>query len=349
MTIFRKGAPLLILALVIQLFTRCAGDKGPEGKKDGPVKAMVGGLVIEPREMRNTIVSTGNILANEEVELRSETPGRIVTINFDEGSFVNKGSLLLKTDDRELQAQLKKMQVEEKQAKDDLFRKEKLLALKAISQEEYDLSFNALGIIQAQIDLIRTQISKTEIIAPFSGKIGLRQVSPGGFISSSTLVTRLQQTDPVKIEFSVPEKYQEKVRAGDAITFSVEGHDSLFRGVVYAIEPRVDPSTRNIGIRAKCSNSNGLLVPGAFARVQILLDRFEQALVIPSEVVIPQMNGEKVYVCREGKATSQLIKTGIRTEREVQVLEGLKTGDTLVTTGLLQLREGASIKVKIQP
>jgi membrane fusion protein (multidrug efflux system) len=349
MMIIRKIKPVLLLVLIHILFSSCSGDKGPEGKKDGPVKATVGGLVVTPREMLNTIVATGNVLANEEVELRSETPGRIISINFEEGSFVEKGRMLLKTDDRELQAQLKKLQVEEKQAKDDLFRKEKLLALKAISQEEYDLSFNALGIIQAQIDLIRTQISKTEIIAPFSGKIGLRQVSPGGFVSSSTLVARLQQTDPVKIEFSVPEKYQEKVGNGDAISFTVEGHDSLFRGTIYAIESRVDPATRNIGIRAKCTNRDGMLVPGAFARVRLLLDKFDNALVIPSEAVIPQMNGEKVFVSRDGKAVSQLIKTGIRTEREVQVLEGINPGDTVVTTGLLQLREGASIKVKIQP
>jgi membrane fusion protein (multidrug efflux system) len=347
MTIFRIAVKLLFLLSLPLLFQGCSGRDKEEAKKGGTKVATVGGFIIQPKEMRNTIISTGNIMANEEVELRSETPGRVVSINFEEGSVVGKGSLLLKTDDRELQAQLKKMLVEEKQARDDVYRKEKLLEVKAISQEECDVAHNTLGIIQAQIELVKTQISKTEIIAPFSGKIGLRQVSPGGYISSSTLVARLQQTDPVKIDFAIPEKYQEKIRVGASIQFRVEGHDSLFTGTVYAIEARVDPGTRNINIRARCDNRHGLLIPGAFARVSVLLDRFDNALVIPSESIIPQIDGEKVFICRDGKSRSQIIRTGIRTEREVQVTEGLKPGDTIITTGLLQLREGMDIKVRI--
>jgi membrane fusion protein (multidrug efflux system) len=323
----------------------CTGKVNETAKSAGPKSVMVGGLIIHPGEMKNTIQSTGNILANEEVELRTELPGRIVSINFEEGSLVSKGSLLMKTDDRELQAQLKKLMVEEKQARDDVFRKEKLLELKAVSQEEYDVANNSLGIIHAQIELIRTQISKTEIIAPFTGRIGLRQVSPGGFISSATLVARLQQTDPVKIDFSIPEKYRGKIKTGTIINFNIEGDDSLYTGRIYATEPKIDPATRNLHIRAKCNNSQGLLIPGAFAKVSIQLDNFPDAMVIPSEAIIPQMGGEKVFVCRNGKAKSQLIKTGIRTDREVQVTEGLNPGDTVITTGLLQLREDAEVKV----
>jgi membrane fusion protein (multidrug efflux system) len=309
---------------------------------------MVGGVIVQPSELVNRIISTGTVLANEEVELRSELPGRIVAISFEEGSLVAKGQVLVKIDDRELQAQLRKMQVEEKQSSDDLYRKEKLFDLKAISQEELDQAQNALNIIRAQIELIRTQISKTEIIAPFSGKIGLRQVSPGGFISSSTLVARLQQTNPVKVDFSVPEKYQEKLRPGARIDFRVEGRDSLFSGTIYAIEPRVDQVTRNIQIRAKCENSKGLLIPGAFARVEVTLDRFDKALVLPSEAIIPQLGSEKVLICQRGKVVSKSVLTGIRTEREVQILQGIEAGDTVITTGLLQLREGSPVKVKIQ-
>jgi len=281
------------------------------------------------------------------VELRSEVPGRITAINFDEGSRVEKGALLMKIDDRELQAQLKKLQVDEKQARDDLYRKEKLLELKAVSQEECDRAFNTLGITLAQIELIRSQISKTETYAPFSGQIGLRQVSPGGFVSSSTLVARLQQTDPVKIDFAIPEKYRAKVRKGSKISFTIEGIDSLFSGHVYAIEPKIDPSTRNISLRALCPNPGGILIPGSFARVSVVLDDIPDALAIPSEAVIPVMNGEKVFVCRGGRAKSQAIRTGIRTERQVQVIEGLNAGDTLIVTGLMQLREDMPVKPRI--
>jgi len=307
----------------------------------------VGGMIIRPKVLENNIHATGNIIANEEVELRTEVPGRIEAINFDEGTYVNKGSLLLKIDDRELDAQLKKLQVDEKQAKDDLYRKEKLLELKAVSQEEYDKAFNTHGIVLAEIELIRTRISKTEIYAPFSGQIGLRQVSPGGFISSSTLVARLQQTDPVKIDFAIPEKYRGKVQKGTQIKFRVEGNDNSFTGHVYAIEPKIDPATRNVSLRALCPNSGGILIPGSFAKVNIVLDNIQNALCIPSEAIIPTMNGEKVFLCRNGKAVSQVIQTGIRTEREVEVTAGLTPGDTLITTGLLQLREDAAVKIRL--
>jgi len=343
-----KVSPLyLILALPV-FFQGCSSKSKGESRKDSTLKTVeVGTVVIQPRELENKILSTGSLMANEEVELRSEVSGRIVAINFDEGSRVKKGDLLLKIDDRELQAQLRKFQVEEKQAKDDVYRKEKLLEMKAVSQEEYDKSFNTLGIILAQIDLVKTQISKTEIYAPFNGTIGLRQVSPGGFISSATLVTRLQQLDPVKIDFSIPEKYREKVRIGTLIKFRVEGIDSAFTGRVYAIDPKIDLTTRNLSMRALCTNHNGSLVPGAFAKIEIVLDHLKDAMVIPSEAIIPMMNGEKVFICKEGKAKSQIIQTGIRTEREVQVIEGLHLGDTVIVTGLLQLREDMPVKARL--
>lgn len=344
---FKDYKWLTVASAIIFIMTGCKGNLKEQPGNTGPKMVTVGGLIIQPRILENNILTTGNVIANEEVELRSEVPGRIVAINFDEGSHVNKGSLLLKIDDRELQAQLKKLQVDEKQAKDDLYRKEKLLELKAVSQEEYDKAFNTHGIVLAEIELIRTQISKTEIYAPFSGQIGLRQVSPGGFVSSSTLVARLQQTDPVKIDFAIPEKYRGKVQKGTTIKFTVEGNDKSFTGHIYAIEPKIDLATRNVSLRALCPNSTGTLIPGSFAKVNIVLDNIENALVIPSEAIIPQMNGEKVFICINGKVKSQIIQTGIRTEREVEVTEGLKPGDTLITTGLLQLREDAGVKIRL--
>ncbi|MEI7500993.1 MAG: efflux RND transporter periplasmic adaptor subunit [Bacteroidota bacterium] len=344
---FKHYKYLIIVLLIPLILSGCRGNSKEKTDTGAPKIITVGAIIIRTRTLENNILATGNVIANEEVELRSEIPGRIVTINFGEGSLVTKGDLLLKIDDRELQAQLKKLQVDEKQARDDLYRKEKLLELKAVSQEEYDKAFNTLGITQAQIELIRTQISKTEIYAPFTGQIGLRQVSPGGFVSSSTLVARLQQIDPVKIDFAIPEKYRGKVQRGTLIKFRVEGSDSTFAGHVYAIEPKIDPVTRNVSLRALCTNPKGILVPGAFAKVDIVLDNMKDALVIPSEAIIPVLNGEKIYVCRNGKAQSQIIETGIRTEREVQVTSGINPGDTVITTGILQLREDIGVKVRL--
>jgi membrane fusion protein (multidrug efflux system) len=343
-----KKCGWLILALAIPgIMAGCKSGQKEQPVNSGPKAMTVSGLIVQPRLLENSIMATGNVIANEEAELRSEVPGRIVAINFEEGSLVAKGMLLLKIDDRELQAQLTKLQVDEKQTEDDVYRKEKLLELKAVSQEEYDKAFNTHAITHAELDLIKTQISKTEIYAPFNGQIGLRQVSPGGFLSSSTLVARLQQTDPVKIDFSIPEKYRAKVQKGSLIKFRVEGNDSAFTGRIYAIEPKIDPATRNVSMRATSPNPGGSLIPGSFAKVDILLERIRDALVIPSEAIIPVMNGEKVFVCRNGKASTQIIRTGIRTEREVEVTQGLKPGDTLITTGLLQLREDVDVKIKL--
>jgi membrane fusion protein, multidrug efflux system len=339
-----------LILFISLLFVGCNGTKkGPDTMQNKGKAVTVTGMIVTPRDMDNKILTTGSVLANEEIELRCEVPGRIISVNFIEGTAVTKGQLLVKIDDRELQAQLKKLQLEEKLAQDDVYRKEKLLELKAVSQEEYDKSSNQLGIINADIELVRSQIEKTAIYAPFSGMVGLRFVSPGGFISSSMLIARLQQIDPVKVDFSIPEKYREKIHTGSVIQFQVEGIDSIFPGRVYAIEPKIDPSTRNVPIRAICQNPRNILVPGAFAKVEVLLDKIPGAMIIPSEAIIPQINGEKVYLFKNGKAISQMIESGIRTDREVQVEKGLKVNDTVITTGLLQIKEGIDIKIKIIP
>ena len=329
-------------------FFSCSSRQNePGGQKGGPKAVTVTGMVVYPGVLENKILSTGTLEANEEVQLRSETPGRVISINFEEGTPVKKGQLLIKINDQELQAQLKKLQLEEDLAKDDVYRKQKLLEMKAVSQEEYDKSANQLGVMEAEIELVKSQIAKTEIYAPFNGMIGLRHVSPGEYVSSTTLVALLIQEDPIKIEFSVPEKYREKVKKGTVIQFRVEGIDSTFTGKVFAIEPKIDPATRNVTLRAICPNPQNLLVPGSFAKVEIVLETLDKALIIPSEAIIPQLMGEKVFISSNGKAVSRIVTTGIRTERDVQVIKGLNPGDTVILNGLMQLREGSDINVKI--
>jgi len=303
-------------------------------------------IIIQPKELDNTIFSNGTVLANEAVELRSEVSGRIRNISFTEGTRVNKGDLLVKIVDDDLQAQLKKLTLQESLSKEDVQRKTKLLELDAISQEEFDQGQNQLLVIQAEIQLIKAQIEKTEIRAPFEGLIGLRYVSPGGYLSPSMLVTNLLDLDPVKIEFSVPEKYLGQISKKTAISFSIDGNDSIFSGTVYAIEPKINPATRSLTFRAVCSNPDQILLPGNFAKVSILLQKIKDAIVVPSQVLIPDIKGEKVFVFSGGKARPVYIETGIRTENEVQVLSGLNANDTIITTGLLQLKEGMAVAVR---
>jgi membrane fusion protein (multidrug efflux system) len=218
--------------------------------------------------------------------------------------------------------------------------------MKGISQEEYDKAANALKIIQAQKEVIQAQLDKTQIVAPFDGIIGLRYVSEGSYVSSNMLVATMQDIDPVKVEFSVPEKYVKQMKKGIEISALVGDSGEEYKGSVYAVESKIDLETRTIKARAKIPNPHGDLIPGSFAKVDIMLERLPHAIVIPSESIIPEMTGEKVFICVNGKARSVPVKTGIRTETSIQIVEGLNPQDTLVVTGLLQLADGKAVEIK---
>ncbi len=308
--------------------------------------ATVEAVVIRPQLLRDKIFTTGNLLANEEVQLRPEISGRVTGVYFEEGKRVKQGELLLKINDRELQAQLKSKEVEEKQASDEERRKKKLFESSGISQEEYDKSLNALHMVQAQKEAVKSQLTETEIIAPFDGVVGLRYVSEGGFVTPDALIATMQDTDPMKVEFSIPEKYVGQLKNGTEVSVRVGDPQQDFKGTVYAVESKIDPDTRTIKARAKIPNPGDFLVPGAFAKVEIILAQLPDAIVIPSEAVIPQISGATVFLCENGKAKSVPIKTGIRTETGIQITEGLALNDTLIVSGILQLTDGKGVQIK---
>ncbi|HWR83139.1 MAG TPA: efflux RND transporter periplasmic adaptor subunit [Candidatus Deferrimicrobium sp.] len=317
-----------------------------QGGSAGGAVVSVEAVIIQSQPIQNKIYATGTFLANEEVELRSEISGRITKVLFEEGRRVNKGELMLKINDRELTAQLKRKTLEEKLASDEESRKRNLFEIHAISQEEYDKALSALRMIQAEKEVIESQLAKTEITAPFDGVVGLRYVSEGGYVTPNMLAATMQDIDPMKVEFSVPEKYARLVKNGLAVVVRIGESEDEYRGAVYAIESKIDPGTRTIKARAQIPNSNGLLIPGSFARVEITLQDLPNAIVIPAEAIIPEMTGNKVFVCRNGKAASVPVEIGIRTERNVQITEGLVPNDTLILTGLLQLTEGKAVRFK---
>ena len=343
-----KNVACISLPLLL-LLAACGGKTERSGPSPGQAALNVKAIVLQPRELEERIQVTGTILANEEVDIRSEISGRVTAIRFREDSRVSKGDLLVRINDSELQAQLKKLELEKKLAEDDVFRKTRLLEMNAVSQEEYDVAVNQLGIIGAEIDLVKSQIDKSTIVAPFGGKVGLRMISPGAYVSPATLITHLQDFNPVRIEFAAQEKYQGKVEKKTTIEFRVEGIDSLFTGQVYAVDPRIDPATRTFMVRASCANPDHLLVPGAFARVEVFLQTLPDALMIPSETIMPDIRGERVFLMQNGRAAAVYIRTGVRTEREVQVTQGLQPNDTIITTGLLQIRENMPLQVSIEP
>lgn len=338
-----KLLPLLLLA---GLFVRCgSSDSAQSGSQGGAPTVSVKVLALSPEPIQHKITVTGSVLANESIELRSETSGRITQLNFKEGTFVNKGTLLAKINDRDLRAQLKQLQLQDSLLNRDVYRQQQLLDIKAISQEEYDQAQTELESIRAQQEVVKTQIERTDVMAPFSGMVGLRQVSEGAYVDPSTLIATLQQIDPVRIEFAVPEKYRNHLKSGTEVQFSVTGLDSIFHAEIYAIESRIDPVTRSVTARARSANPDGKLFPGAFARMELILQNIPDALMVPAEAIVAEMSSHKVFVVREGTAKALEVETGIRTEHRTQIVSGVSAGDSVAITGLLQLRDGAKVNI----
>ena len=300
---------------------------------------------VEPTELTERLSTTGTVRANEEVEIVSEISGKVSSIQFEEGSRVAEGQLLLKIDDSELLAERQRALYRVELAERDEARQKQLLDDGVISRESYDVALGELNVLRAELQLIEAQLLKTEIRAPFNGIIGLRWVSPGSFLSPQTRIASLKDLDPVKLDFTVPEKYSALMKVGDGISFAVEGSNRTFQGTIYAVEPGIDASTRSLRVRARCPNSDGTLVPGAFANVDLVLRSVADALTVPSIAVIPELGGKKVFVYEDGLAQPRSIETGIRSHDEVQVTSGLVEGDIVITTGLLQLQPGAEVEI----
>jgi len=225
-------------------------------------------------------------------------------------------------------------------------RQQRLLEDGVISSEDYDVALGELNVLRAELRLIEVQLLKTEIRAPFSGSLGLRWVSPGSYLSSQTRIVSLHDLDPVKLDFTVPEKYSALMRVGEEISFAVEGFERAFGGTIYAIEPSIDASTRSFRMRARCPNSDGALVPGAFANVDLVVRSVPEALTVPSIAIIPELGGKKVFVYDDGTAEPRTVETGIRTEGAVQVTSGLAEGDLVITSGILHLQPGLEVEIE---
>lgn len=322
-----------------------ADSKDQKGKS----KSMnVTGIVAKPQTFDNNLSLSGSIEANEQVEIRSEVSGIVEAIYFQEGSNVSKGQVLFKVNDLELRAQLRQTSTREGLASENERRAKLLLQKEAISQEEYDLARADLKSAQAQSQLIKAQIAKTSVRAPFSGKIGLRSISPGTYITPTVLVAKLVNTGKLKITFSIPEKYASQVKTNTNITFTVSGSTENYTAKVYAIEPEVAVATRTLQVRAIAENKNGKLLPGTFADVELPLDIIKDAIVVPTEAIIPVQNGKKVFIFSNGQAKEVMIETATRTDASILVLSGLKAGDTIITSGVMSLKNETPVTVKIK-
>ena len=349
-----KGLRWILAGIfVTAVFVSCKDKKknasAPGNSNRGNMPVQAEGFVVKTRSLSENLEVPGTLLPFEETEIRPEITGRVVRLNIPEGSFVQKGTLLVKLFDDDLQAQLKKLQVQLAIAEKTAERQKELLKISGISQQEYDLSELQVNNLKADIDLVRVSISKTEVRAPFAGRIGLKSISLGAYVTPTNLVTTISQVAQLKLEFSVPEKYSDDMRKGRQINFTIAGTNKMFHADVLATESNIEANTRTLKIRAIVKGRDPLLVPGAFAKVSLQLGKNDEAMVIPTQAVIPQARNKRVIIYENGKAKSVIVTTGIRDSSYVQVLDGVKVGDTVLTTALLAIRPDSKVKLtKVQ-
>ena len=335
------GGVILLLLIMILLPKVLQSHKSSDEKQKRAVlqqAARVKTMVLKSGIIREHLKTTGTLLADEEVDLTFEGQGKIETIYFHEGSHVNKGTVLAKLNDDELQAQLVKLNLQNNLLQERLNRQKVLLEREAISQESYDQLMTDLQSNEAEIKLIRVQIDKTEIKAPFDGIIGLRYVSEGAYVSQNTRIARMVKIQPLKIEFAVPERYAGAIKVGSELSFQLDNADEKYTARVYAMEPAVDPGTRTMTLRALYPNKDARLHPGHFVSVLLIIREKNDALQVPTEAIIPELGGEKVFTVVNGRAVSIPVTIGMRTPEAVEITGGLHAGDSVVIKGIMQLR-----------
>ena len=343
------GLPVLVaIGYVVYalFFSKSSNAKAdaPKMNKGGNASIAAQLFVVESSELSSGIQAVGTLLANEEVDIVSEIAGKIVGVYFEEGKAVTKNQLLVKVEDTDLQAQLKRTEYQLKLTSERLERQKILLDKEAVSREEFDRVQTDYNILQADIELLKTKIAKTEIRVPFSGTIGFRDVSVGSYLQPNTLISHLSDQYKLKVEFSIPERYATTSLIGKKILFKTESSDKNHEAIVYAVDSKVDISTRTVIVRGMYNNTKENLKSGMFVRLTLVTETASNVILIPTEAIVPEMDGKKVWVVSDGKAQSRPITTGFRSNNNIEILSGLEVGDTVMVTGLMQVREGSAVR-----
>jgi membrane fusion protein (multidrug efflux system) len=358
--------PTILVPLFAAFITLACGSKDKKttpssptaGNKPPPLSVEV--LVTGKQEVSNTVEVPGTLLPFESTAIQPEVAGRLVKLNINEGAYVGQGTILAQLYDGDQQAritslnrQIKKLEVQLKIAQQTEDRSAKLLKIQGISQQDYDLTLLQVNNIMADMEIVKAQIAevragmtKLRITAPFAGKLGLKKVSPGAYVSTATILTTISQVNQLKLAFSIPEKYSAMVKSGGEIVFSVDGSTQTFRATVMATEGVIDEATRALTVRAIVQSKDKTLIPGAFANVKMTLGNGQTALLIPNNALVPQGRKKIVYLFQNNKAITREVTTGARDSVNIQILSGLQPGDSVITTGLLFLKPEASVKIQ---
>ncbi|MFH1119072.1 MAG: efflux RND transporter periplasmic adaptor subunit [Bacteroidota bacterium] len=330
------------ISLSVAALFSCKSGTSEKGGKKGKPPVSVDVIVAAYSDFSSDIEVNGTVLSEEMIELHPEISGRITYLNIPDGASVKAGTILARINDADLQAQLQQQKVQLALAEKTELRLRQLLEVNGVDQATYDAALSQANLIQANINVLNAQIDKTIIKAPFSGRLGLRLVSEGAYVSPATVIGTLQQTDRIKIDFSVPESYESLVKTGKTISVRTNGSDENLTATINAIEPQINPATRNLRVRARLNG--GIISPGAF--VSVFLNERKTGIVIPTNAIIPDALSSQVVLVKEGKAVFQDVETGIRTSDNVEITSGIQSGDSVVVSGVLYVRPNGVVKIK---
>ena len=329
------------LIIVFFLFTLIScGHKTTISKEKPavPVDVIIAAKVHFP----SSVEVNGEALSDEMIDLHPEISGRLTYLNIPDGAAVTKGTVLAKINDADLQAQLEQQKVQLALAEKTEQRLKELLAVNGINQSDYDAAVSQVSVITANLNVLKAQIDKTVVRAAFSGKLGLRMVSPGAYVTPQTLLGTLQETEIIKIDFTLPEFYASLVRVGNSVLIQTNESEKKQSAVISAIEPQVNVATRNIKVRARLKSEK--ISPGTF--VKVLLSKDEEGIVVPSNALIPDASSNQVVIIKKNKAVFVNVETGIRNADMVQLSKGVNAGDTIVVSGVLFVRPNALVKIR---
>lgn len=330
-----------ILCFVLFTFS-CKKQK--ESASSGSQSAVftVDGYLINHQPFENRLQVTANLLPAESVEIKSPVAGTVLAIHFSEGQLVQEGQPLIQIDDRIWKAQIKALEAQLHAAREEFQRREALLAAEGASREEVETTRSAVEQLEARIEELSVYVNLASVPAPFSGRVGMRNFSVGAYLNQGTGITQLAQTNPVKVDFSFPGQYIDQIRQGTRI--QVISHGDTLTAPVYAVNPVADESARTVQARALLNNVKNWL-PGDFTEVLVVLDRRESALVIPTQLIVPDLGRETVFTVENGKVVQKNITTSSRNNKVALVTGGLEEGDTIIATGLVQIREGMTVNL----
>lgn len=334
--------PLLLAGFFV---ISCKSKKEePRQQNSGPQSVIVDVIIAGKNNISNIVEVNGSVVANEAANLQPEVSGRLTYLNIPEGAKVTEGTVLARINDADLQASTQKVKVQLELAQKNEERLRKLLSIGGINQADYDAVLNQVNTFKADLDILKAQIDKTVLKAPFTGVLGLRMVSPGTYVTPATVLATLQQTDRVKIDFTIPEAYTDLIGKGKTVNIKTNGKEALKKAVIIATEPQIDATTRNLKVRAQLDGAN--INPGGFVKVLLETGGQNNSILVPTNAIIPDAKAKKVVVVKDGKGKLTDIVTGLRVNGLAEVLSGLQVGDSIAVSGVLFVRPNSSLKVR---